>query len=67
MTDSENTDLTAPATASIIPQVAEVEKSNGFDDQLASLPEKYREEILRQYALPETKVWYLQHSTHPRH
>jgi hypothetical protein len=55
MTDPENRDSTAPA-ASLIPNVAEVEKSDGFEDQLASLPEKYREEILRQYALPETKV-----------
>jgi hypothetical protein len=57
MTDSENRGSTTPATASLIPtEVAEVEKSGGFDDQLASIPEKYREEILRQYALPQTKV-----------
>jgi hypothetical protein len=32
------------------------EKEDGFEERLAGLPEKYRQEILRQYDIPETKV-----------
>lgn len=31
-------------------------KSEDFEERLAGLPEKYRDEILRQYDIPETKV-----------
>lgn len=31
-------------------------ESKDFEERLAGLPEKYRDEILRQYDIPETKV-----------
>jgi hypothetical protein len=34
-------------------------KEEDFQERLAGLPEKYKEEILRQYDLPETKVSFL--------
>lgn len=35
------------------------EKEKEFEDQLAKLPEQYREEVLRQYDLPESKATLL--------
>jgi hypothetical protein len=55
---------------STLAESSDINKEDGdedlFEQRLAGLPEKYREEILRQYDIPETKVSLLavlQHAT----
>jgi hypothetical protein len=65
MTEKELTISSPSATGSRSPTVIPTEsfdpekKEEDFQERLAGLPEKYKEEILRQYDLPETKVSFL--------
>lgn len=44
------------ATSTALPDDAQSDKRDVFEESLIGLPEKYRDEILRQYNLPETKA-----------
>jgi hypothetical protein len=58
MSENEKGSQSPPAEVeSAVTETAESKKDNEeFEERLAGLPEKYRDEILRQYDIPETNV-----------
>ena len=57
MTEKDAIHVTPPAENPLKPESIESEsKKDDFEERLAGLPEKYREEILRQYDIPDIKV-----------
>ena len=60
MTEKSEITSTPSANDTPTPESGEPElKKDDFEDRLGSLPEKYRDEILRQYDIPQTKVTLL--------
>jgi len=57
MTEIEKQLSDSPSATSALNATTETEaKKDDFEERLAGLPETYRNEILKQYDIPETKV-----------
>lgn len=57
MAETENKLSQSPSKASAPDTTPELEtQKDDFEERLAGLPEKYRDEILKQYDIPGTKV-----------
>ena len=57
MTEPEKQHVQTPGLANPPHTIPEPEsKKDDFEERLAGLPEKYRDEILKQYDIPETKT-----------
>jgi len=57
MTEKEKQVSQTLSSANDVGTAADTEaKKDNFEERLAGLPEKYREEILKQYDMPDVKV-----------
>jgi len=57
MTETEKQHSHSPSATRPLDTTTDTEtKKDDFEERLAGLPEKYRNEILKQYDVPETKV-----------
>ena len=67
MTETEKQPTQAASATNATDTPPELEtKKDDFEERLAGLPEKYRDEILKQYDIPQIKVslfGILQHAT----
>lgn len=60
MTEKAEPSLPTSTNTTSYPESDESEpKKDDFEERLAGLPEKYRDEILRQFDIPQTKITLL--------